>query len=75
MNHFKSLIDAAGGPESVGKVCGISARAVYKWIERGRMPRTEYSGETEYCALIEEATGGRVTAESLLNVGAKKEAA
>lgn len=59
----------------VAEICGITRKAVYGWIARGRLPRTEYTGETDYAKQLEEATNGAVTAEELLNPRADTEAA
>lgn len=32
----------------VADVCGVSQRAIYKWMDNGKLPRTEYTGETNY---------------------------
>ena len=32
----------------VADVCGLTPKAIYKWLERGSLPRTEFTGETEY---------------------------
>ncbi|WP_395504749.1 helix-turn-helix domain-containing protein [Ectopseudomonas hydrolytica] len=45
-------IDAAGGPVLVAKSCGISRQSVDKWVAKGQLPRTEYTGETNYAFLI-----------------------
>ena len=56
-----------GSFDAVGKVCGgLSGKAVMKWRDKGRPPRTEYTGETNYAALIETATNGLVKASDLL---------
>ncbi len=36
-----------------------------KWARSGRMPRTEWTGETQYSLAIERATHGAVTREEL----------
>lgn len=62
---------------------GLTPKAVRKWRLAGRLPRTEYTGETSYAAIIERQTVGRVTREQLLalrqvqreNVGAASTAA
>ena len=59
----------------VAEICGITRKAVYGWIARGRLPRTEYTGETDYAKQLEEATNGAVTAQELLNPQADTEAA
>ena len=37
-----------GGPAKAASVCDVSVRAVYKWLAAGALPRTEYTGETDY---------------------------
>lgn len=45
---------------------GISHQALSKWLKVGRMPRTEWSGETAYSEAIERLTAGAVTKSALL---------
>lgn len=54
MRNLKESIDAAGGASAVAKACGISERAVYKWLSSCSLPRTEYTGETHYADLISQ---------------------
>jgi len=66
-------IRLAGGPQVVGPACDLSHVAVYKWLRRGRMPRTEYSGETRYAQIIVDACRAndpeiRITREKLLGL-------
>ena len=63
----KSLNAAAEllGKPTLAKVCGATAAAAYSWINRGCLPRTEFTGETNYAQLIEAATEGQVTAADL----------
>jgi predicted secreted protein len=60
--------DILGSFEAVGKVCGTSGKAVMKWRNKGKPPRTEYTGETRYAESIERATEGKIPALSLLPV-------
>lgn len=75
-NHEQSSsqINLATVVESVpGKVrgaataCDVSVRAVYKWISAGRLPRTDYTGETAYAKKLAEATGCRYSASEILS--------
>lgn len=52
MQSLKKAIDAAGGVAAVAKACEKSPRAVYKWLSAGRLPRTDYTGETSYAQRI-----------------------
>ncbi|MCQ9423455.1 helix-turn-helix domain-containing protein [Pseudomonas sp. LJDD11] len=52
MRPLKKAIDAAGGVPAVATACGKTPRAIYKWITADCLPRTEYTGETDYAARI-----------------------
>jgi hypothetical protein len=54
------------GLTAMARVCGVSHQAVRKWQKAGRMPRTEWTGETAYAAAIEQAAPGVVTKAELL---------
>ena len=64
-----------GGPSGVLRALrkeGIEIKtpwAVNKWLRAGRLPRTEYTGETTYAQALERAVGGQVTAAELLEQG------
>lgn len=67
MNKLGTLISRLdGGVTKAASVCGVSERAVYKWIERGRLPRTDFTGETHYAKKLEEASGGTISAFEFL---------
>ncbi len=57
-------VQQLGGYEATGRLCGVSGKAVMKWAKRGRLPRTEWTGETRYAEIIAEATG--IAREELL---------
>jgi|TARA_R110001606_G_scaffold397010_3_gene572345 hypothetical protein len=76
MNSLKELIgNLEGGVPTVASVCSVSVRAVYKWIERNRLPRTEYSNETNYAQKIEQASEGKILASDLLQQTKHKQSA
>ncbi|MCR4303180.1 MAG: hypothetical protein NUV63_02985 [Gallionella sp.] len=54
-----------GGYESTGKVCGVSGKAVQKWVKAGRLPRTEATGETNYSRLM-AGKDSRISRDELL---------
>lgn len=65
-NTLKEAIEAAGGPTKVAAICGFTGpRAIHKWIANGALPRTEYTGETNYSELIAKASKGKFTARQL----------
>ncbi|EGQ8175203.1 hypothetical protein BOO29_10905 [Vibrio navarrensis] len=56
------------GIQKIAEHCDVSVRAVYKWCSRGVLPRTEYTGETQYAQTIEELSDGKFTKSELLNL-------
>lgn len=54
------------GLNSLAKACDKTHQAVRKWQRAGRLPRTEWTGETQYASKIEQLCAGRVTAQQLL---------
>jgi len=44
----------------------VTHQAVRKWEKAGRMPRTEWTGETNYARRIQKLTGGAVSRAQLL---------
>jgi len=48
MATLRKAIECVGGAPKAAKVCGVSVRAVYKWLSADSLPRTEYTGETDY---------------------------
>lgn len=62
------------GLQPLAKALGVTYQAVKKWEAKGRMPRTEWTGETNYASVIEHATNGQVTREMLLSIPIKEAA-
>lgn len=54
MRPLKKTIDDAGGVIAVATACDKTPRAVYKWLDADALPRTEYTGETQYAKKISE---------------------
>ena len=54
------------GLSKLAKFCGVTYPAVRKWEKVGRLPRTEWTGETNYAEIIERETAGQVTRNQLL---------
>lgn len=44
--------EAVGGIGSAAKICKRSYQALNKWRLAASLPRTEYTGETQYAALL-----------------------
>ncbi|HGM6837272.1 TPA: helix-turn-helix domain-containing protein [Serratia marcescens] len=71
MNNLGIAIKGVGIPE-VAKACGVSERAVYKWIKNGRLPRTEFFGKTAYAEIIQNMSAGKYHATDLLNISRQR---
>lgn len=69
MNRLKIFLEQVdGGIPAVAEACGVSTRAVYKWLSHGRLPRTDYTGETNYAEIIASLEGHDFGSEDLLSV-------
>lgn len=55
MSALKEAVQDVGGAKAAARACGVSVRAVYKWIAADALPRTEYTGETNYVASLAQA--------------------
>lgn len=55
------------GLQDLARGLGVSYQAVRKWEAAGRLPRTEWTGETEYADRIVELSGGKVNRRRLLD--------
>lgn len=61
------------GLRTVARACGVTYQAVRKWEANGKLPRTEYTGETNYAMRIAEACKAadphsKITREALLGL-------
>ncbi len=53
------------GVSQIAAICGVTPQAVKKWVVAGRLPRTEFTGETNHAEKICRAYPGLVTASEL----------
>lgn len=70
MQTLDEPIKGIGIPE-VAKACGVSERAVYKWLKNGFLPKTEFFGKTKYAQQIESISGGKYRASEILDISKK----
>jgi DNA-binding XRE family transcriptional regulator len=56
-NPITTLIDKAGSAKAVADALQLTSTAVLKWEKRGKLPRTEWTGETKYAEKLELAFG------------------
>ncbi|MBI6563294.1 hypothetical protein YA0745_12120 [Pseudomonas synxantha] len=59
MRPLKKSIDDAGGVPAVALACGKTPRAIYKWLVADALPRTEYTGETQYAKKISDLAASK----------------
>ena len=65
LHPLKQAIELVGlGPLSKG--LGLTYPAIRKWERAGRLPRTEWTGETNYAGQIAVLTDNKVTKSQLL---------
>lgn len=77
-NAIAFAFEAVGGIGAAAKVCERSYQALNKWRLAASLPRTDYTGETQYAALLAAAAkqkGNVFQAEWLLNVSAPQKLA
>lgn len=51
------------GVTQISSACGCSVRSIYKWMKKGSLPRTDFTGETNYAEKIAKASHGKFTTE------------
>lgn len=75
MSALKESIAKIGGVPKASAVCEVSPRAIYKWLAADSLPRTDYTGETNYAQRLADASNGGFTAEWLLAEASPKKSA
>ena len=58
-NAIAFAFEAVGGIGAAAKVCDRSYQALNKWRLAACLPRTDYTGETQYAALLASAAKQR----------------
>lgn len=53
------------GLQPTAELCKVSYVAVSKWLKQG-LPRSEWTGETDYCHRLQKATKGKVKRSDML---------
>jgi hypothetical protein len=72
-NAIAFAFEAAGGIGAAAKACGRSYQALNKWRLAGCLPRTDYTGETNYAeclAIAAKQNGNPFEASWLLEAAA-----
>ena len=66
MKPIEQAINDVGGITAAAAICGLTYVAVSKWVKKGSLPRTEYTGKTKYAQVLAEHSGEKFTAEWLM---------
>lgn len=71
---LEKVFELLKGPAGVSRALAeqgikVTPWAANKWLRAGRLPRTEYTGETAYARALETAVKAQVTADVLLEAG------
>ena len=68
INHaLAKAVQQLGGYAATARLCQVNIRVVSRCAGLGRLPRTEWTGETHYAEAIEAATNGAITKAELLS--------
>lgn len=67
MNPIKYAFDAVGGRSKAANLLEKSYMAMSKMEKKEVLPRTEYTGETNYAQVLANNSNGLFTAEWLLD--------
>lgn len=59
------------GLAELARGLGVTYQAIRKWEAAGRLPRTEWTGETGYSEKIVAMTDGQVSKDDLLRLPAE----
>lgn len=65
---IERAVQAIGSLSAAARTVGKNNNAVRKWIRRGRLPRTEATGETRYAEILGAAQNVVSSAELLATV-------
>lgn len=66
MNAMKIAFTAVGGRTKAANLLNRTYQAIKKMEDRGVLPRTEYTGETNYARTLAKNSNGQFTEEWLL---------
>jgi len=56
------------GVMAIASACGCSPRAIYKWMQKGALPRTDFTGETNYAGHIADISEGKYSTELIKSI-------
>lgn len=74
MNYISKVIDLAGLLPTA-QTCGISYQAIRKWEANESLPRTDFTGETNYAEKLSALVDNKVTRDQLLSMKPERKSA
>jgi hypothetical protein len=66
-NYIEEIIKLKGFA-ATARAVGLSPQAIRKWQANGCLPRTEFTGETDYARALAKLTNNKVTKKQLLSM-------
>lgn len=61
------VVDAIEGKQvGAGAACGVTPSIIGRWIKQQHLPRTDYTGETDYAGALSQATQGKFSRKWIL---------
>ena len=66
-NYIKQAVKYIGRSK-LSKAVGVSQPAIIRWEDNGRLPRTEWTGETNYAEIIVKLSKGKFKKKELLKI-------
>jgi len=72
---LEKAIALAGSQTALASILGLTPQAIQKWFSNGCLPRTEWTGETNYVQIIVDHFPSQITREELLQRPSQKQAA
>jgi hypothetical protein len=55
------------GLNPLAAACSVTRQGIKRWQKNGRVPKSDFVWETNYCDIIEVESLGKITREELLN--------
>ncbi|WHP46397.1 hypothetical protein QMO40_07110 [Mannheimia bovis] len=68
MNDLKQIIESIGSVLKVSELLGVSHSAIHRWLIANALPRTEWTGETDYAQRLSDALGGKLSKTQILEI-------
>lgn len=74
-NGLEKAISLAGSQTALANILGLTPQAIQKWASNGCLPRTEWTGETNYAQVIVDHFHPQIARKELLQRPLQKKAA